>query len=233
MEYYVDIADIEKVRAVNEYFPIDGFTTNPNILTKTDRSLEALFTEYRAYIHETGQKIFVQVTGQTAGEMVGQAKQLHAFFGDRLVVKLPAIREGYKACRICKELGLTICITVVHSTMQALIAAKAGADYTAPYISHIDNLGADGVHCVEEIVKAFDRSGYSCKVLGASFRTVEQVNKLAIVGCHAVTITPETFDMLIAHPSTDVSMTGFYRAWQEKYGTRQVTDYLPQTGDLT
>ena len=227
MEYYVDIADIETVRAVNEYFPIDGFTTNPNILTKTDKPLEALFTEYRAYIQQTGQRIFVQVTAQAAEEMVEQARKLHAFFGERLVVKLPAIREGYKACKICKGLGLKICITVVHSTMQALMAAQAGADYTAPYISHIDNIGADGVHCVDEIVKAFDRSGYSCKVLGASFRTVEQVNKLAIVGCHAVTITPDTFDMLIAHPSTDVSMTGFYRAWEDKYGRKQVTDYLP------
>jgi len=142
------------------------------------------------------------------------------------VVKLPAVREGYEACKRCKALGIAVCVTVVHSTMQALMAAKAGADYTAPYISHIDNIGADGVRCVEEIVKAFDRSGYGCKVLGASFRTVEQVDKLAIVGCHAVTITPETFDMLIAHPSTDVSMKGFEEAWRSKFGDRQVTDYL-------
>ena len=228
MEYYVDIADIDTVRAVNEYFPIDGFTTNPNILTKTDRPLEALFAEYRAYIEETGQRIFVQVTAQRAEEMVSQAQKLYAYFGDQLVVKLPAIREGYRACRLCKGLGMAVCITVVHSTMQALMAAKAGADYTAPYISHIDNIGADGIHCVDEIVKAFDRSGYACKVLGASFRTVEQVDKLAIVGCHAVTITPETFDMLIAHPSTDVSMTGFTKAWEDKYGSAQVTDFLPR-----
>ena len=228
MEYYVDIADIEKVRAVNEYFPIDGFTTNPNILTKTDRPLEALFAEYRAYIEETGQRIFVQVTAQRAEEMVAQAQKLYAYFGDQLVVKLPAVREGYRACRLCKGLGMAVCITVVHSTMQALMAAKAGADYTAPYISHIDNIGADGIHCVDEIVKAFNRSGYACKVLGASFRTVEQVDKLAIVGCHAVTITPETFDMLIAHPSTDVSMTGFTKAWEDKYGSAQVTDFLPR-----
>ena len=228
MEYYVDIADIEKVRAVNDYFPIDGFTTNPNILTKTDRPLEALFAEYKAYIEETGQRIFVQVTAQRAEEMVEQAQKLYAYFGDRLVVKLPAVREGYRACRLCKGHGMAVCITVVHSTMQALMAAKAGADYTAPYISHIDNIGADGIHCVDEIVKAFNRSGYACKVLGASFRTVEQVDKLAIVGCHAVTITPETFDMLIAHPSTDVSMTGFYKAWEDKYGSAQVTDFLPR-----
>lgn len=228
MEYYVDIADIETVRAVNDCFPIDGFTTNPNILTKASKPLPELFAEYKAYIMETGQKLFVQVTASKAEEMVAQAVKLRDYFGEHLVVKLPAIREGYRACKRCKALGIPVCVTVVHSTMQALMAAKAGADYTAPYISHIDNIGADGVHCVDEIVKAFDRSGYTCKVLGASFRTVEQVDKLAIVGCHAVTITPETFDMLIAHPSTDVSMAGFNNVWREKFGDRQVTDFLPE-----
>ena len=201
MEFYVDIADIEKVRAVNKVYPVDGFTTNPTILTRTDVPLAELFEGYRDYVRETGQKLFVQVTAHSADDMVAQAVKLREYFGEHRV-------------------------TVVHSTMQALMAAKAGADYTAPYISHIDNIGADGVHCVDEIVKAFGRSGYGCKVLGASFRTVEQVDKLAIVGCHAVTITPETFDMLIAHPSTDVSMEGFDATWREKYGDRQVTDYL-------
>ena len=228
MEYYVDIADINAVRAVNDYFPIDGFTTNPNILTKTDEPLSALFRGYKAYIEETGQRLFIQVTARTAEQMYAQAMRLHDYFGSRLVVKLPAVREGYRACKLCKARGLSVCITVVHSTMQALMAAKAGADYTAPYISHIDNIGADGIHCVDEIVKAFNRSGYTCKVLGASFRTVEQVDKLAIVGCHAVTITPETFDMLIAHPSTDVSMKGFDSAWRGRYGDSQVTDFLPE-----
>ena len=97
MEYYVDIADIEAVRAVNEVFPIDGFTTNPNILAQATKPLPELFEDYRAYIRETGQRIFVQVTAQMAGEMADQAKRLRDFFGDRLVVKLPAIREGYRA----------------------------------------------------------------------------------------------------------------------------------------
>ena len=227
MEYYVDIADIAEVRRVNAYYHIDGFTTNPNILAKASAPLEELFVEYRRYIGETGQRLFVQVTAQDADAMVEQARRLRAFFGDRLVVKLPAVREGYRACKQCKALGITVCVTVVHSMMQALMAAQAGADYAAPYISHIDNIGADGVHCVDEIVRAFDRAGSACKVLGASFRTVEQVDKLAIVGCHAVTITPETFDMLIAHPSTDVSMQGFNRAWRDKFGEREVTDFLP------
>lgn len=227
MEYYVDIADIDAVRAVNEYFPIAGFTTNPNILAQASRPLPDLFAAYRDYIRETGQRLFVQVTARAAEDMVDQAKRLREYFGDRLVVKLPAVREGYKACRLCKALGMDVCVTVIHSTMQALMAAAAGADYVAPYISHIDNIGADGVHCVDEIVRSFDKSGYACKVLGASFRTAEQVDKLAIAGCHAVTITPQTFDLLIAHPSTDVSMHLFDGAWRDAYGGSEVSDFLP------
>ena len=229
MEYYVDIADVDVVRAVNDYYPIDGFTTNPNLLAQAERPLPELFAEYRGYVRQTGQRVFVQVTAREAGAMVAQARRLRDYFGERLVVKLPAVREGYRACKVCAAEGIPTCVTVVHSTMQALMAARAGAAYVAPYISHIDNIGADGIRCVDEIVRAFDRAGSPCKVLGASFRTVEQVDKLAIVGCQAVTITPETFDMLIAHPSTDVSMKGFESAWRDKYGDRQITDYIPKT----
>ena len=228
MEFYVDIADIETVREINAYYPIAGFTTNPNILAKAKRPLPELFIAYRDYVRETGQKVFVQVTAAKAEDMTAQAEKLSAFFGDRLVVKLPAVTEGYRALKLCKAMGMVVCVTVVHSTMQALTAAAAGADYVAPYISHIDNIGADGVRCVGEIVRALDRAGSPCKVLGASFRTVEQVDKLAIAGCHAVTITPETFGMLIAHPSTDVSMKGFDRAWRKAFGDGEITDYLPE-----
>lgn len=227
MEFYVDIADISAVKKVAEYFPIDGFTTNPNILTKGEKSLQENMKEYKEYIYENGGKLFVQVTAKTAEEMVAQAVKLKDYFGPQLVVKLPAVKEGYKACMECRKRGIPICITVVHSVLQALMAAKAGADYAAPYVSHIDNIGADGIREVGEMVKAFDRYGYSCKVLGASFRTADQIEKLAAVGCHAVTITPQFFDLLIEHPSTDVSLSGFYDIWEKKFGDVQISDAIP------
>lgn len=228
MEYYVDNADIETIMRVNETFPIDGFTTNPNILAQAARPIKELFTEYRAYVARTGQRVFVQVTAQSAEGMVKQAEALRGFFGERLVVKLPALPEGYRACMRLKALGIAVCVTVIHSVTQALMAARAGADYAAPYVSHIDNDGADGILCVDEMVRAFDRYQYPCKVLGASFRTVDQIKRLAVVGCHAVTITPEMFDRLIAHPSTDVSMRGFERVWRDRFGDSEVTDFLPE-----
>lgn len=225
MEYYVDIADLEEVKKVAEYFPIEGFTTNPNILTKTEKSLAQNFSGYKEYIEETGFRVFVQVTAGMADEMFLQAKKLAEYFGERAVIKLPAVKEGYRALKLCKAAGIPVCITVVHSFNQALLAAKGGADYIAPYVSHIDNIGADGVKCVGEMVRAFKEYGYDSKVLGASFRTADQIERLAGVGCHAVTITPAFFDLLIAHPSTKESMDMFNGSWEKKFGAMQVTDF--------
>lgn len=226
MEFYVDIADLEAIKKTAEYYPIDGFTTNPKILTRADRPVEELMPEYRAFAQEQDLKVFFQVTAETAEEMAKQAGKLKAYFGERLIVKIPAVKGGYKAVRLCKQEGIPVCVTVVHSMTQALMAAKAGADYVAPYVTHIDNMGADGVATVGDMVTAFENGGYRCKVLGASFRTADQVRQLAIVGCQAVTITPELFDLLIAHAATDESMAGFAQAWKEKFGSKQIADFV-------
>lgn len=227
MEFFVDIADLEQIKKIKEYYPIDGFTTNPKILTKVNSDVTLLMPEYKSFVESNNLKIFFQVTAVKAEEMLEQAKKLKNYFGEHLVIKIPAIKEGFKAIGLCKKEGIDVCITVVHSMTQALIAAKAGADYVAPYISHIDNIGADGVSTVEEMVIAFDNSNYPCKVLGASFRTADQIRRLSTVGCHAVTITPEMFDLLIEHSSTNESMDSFEQAWTNKFGTAGISDFIP------
>ena len=227
MEFFVDIANLDLIKKVAEYYPIDGFTTNPKILTKVDSDVAKLMPEYRAFIQENNLKIFFQVTAPKAEEMFEQAKKLKGYFGESLIIKIPAIKEGFKAVKLCKKSGIDVCVTVVHSMTQALIAAKAGADYVAPYISHIDNIGAEGVTAVEEMIIAFENGNYPCKVLGASFRTADQIRRLATVGCQAVTITPEMFDLLIEHSSTNESMIGFEKAWMDKFGSASISDFIP------
>lgn len=227
MELFADTADLEAVKEIAKYYPLDGITTNPKILTKAPRPLPEMMEQYREYVSGTELKIFFQVTALKAEDMLEQAKKLQGFFGKNLVVKLPAVREGYRAVTLCKAEGIAVTVTMVHSMMQALVAAKAGADYVAPYVSHIDNMGADGIGCVADMVTAFRSGGYPCKVLGASFRTVDQLKRLAVAGCQSVTITPEFFDALIAHPATDRAMDGFYTAWQAHFGDRQISDFLP------
>ena len=228
MELYVDIADLEAVKEVDRYFPINGFTTNPNILSVAPRPVEEMMEEYREFVKERNLKIFFQVTGDTAEEMLEEALELSEYFGENLVVKIPAVREGYKAVRACKAAGLDVCVTVIHSAMQAFVAAKAGADYVAPYVSHIDNLGAQGVSVIGDMLDIIHSYDYPCKVLGASFPTVEQIKDLAVIGCDAVTITPDMFERLIAHPSTGESMQNFTRAWTKKFGNKEISDLLPE-----
>ena len=228
MELYVDIADLDAIKEVDKYYPIDGFTTNPNILSVVKRPVEELMEVYRDYVQKRNIKIFFQVTGDTAEEMLEEALELKEYYGSNLVIKIPAVREGYKAIRACKKAGLTVCVTVIHSAMQAFVAAKAGADYVAPYVSHIDNLGAQGVNVIGEMLDIMQNYDYPCKVLGASFRTVEQIKDLAVIGCDAVTITPEMFERLIAHPSTGESMQKFTRAWTKKFGEKEISDLLPE-----
>ena len=227
MELFVDIADLDAVKKIAQYYPIEGFTTNPSILSAASRPVEELMAEYRDFVEEKDLKIFFQVTGDNAQELVEEAKGLSDYFTDRLVVKLPAIREGYRAIAPCKKAGIDICVTVIHSTMQAMVAAKAGADYVAPYVSHIDNLGAQGVRVIGEMLRIMRNYNYPCKVLGASFRTVEQIKDLAVIGCDAVTITPDMFGRLIAHPSTSESMEMFTKVWTRKFGEKEITDLLP------
>ena len=227
MEFYVDIADLEQVKAVAAYYPIDGFTTNPAILSKSEQPLAAWMQDCRDYIGQTGLRLFVQVTSDRAEEMLAEAKKLRDWFGDHLNVKIPVTKEGIRAICLCREQEIPVTATVVHSEMQAIVAAKAGAAYVAPYVSHIDNIGADGIRCVEGMLEAFGRYGWETKVLAASFRTVDQIMRLAAIGCHAVTVTPQMFDALIAHPSTEKSVAGFAQAWRDRSGSRRVTDFLP------
>lgn len=226
MEFYVDIADLDSIKKVSEYFPIDGFTTNPKILAKAGNVLGKMMPEYKDFSKKEKLKLFFQVTADSAEDMLKQALKLKAYFGENLVVKLPAVKEGFKAVRLCKAENISVCVTVVHSMTQALIAAKAGADFVAPYISHIDNIGADGVETVREMLNAFKTGNYTCKVLGASFRTADQGRRLASIGCPAVTITPEMFDLLVAHDCTDASMAGFKNTWKEVFGDKEISDFI-------
>jgi len=226
MEFFVDSGDLQAIRSVADYFPIDGFTTNPNLLTQSDEPLARRMEAYRDCAAAHNWKVFVQVTAQDAVQMHRQAARCREYFGNSLIVKIPATRDGYRALSLCAADQIPTLCTVIHSMPQALLAAKAGAAYVAPYVSHIDNIGADGIGTVDEMVQVFREYGYACKVLGASFRNADQIRRLALVGCHAVTLPPAFFDLMIHHPSTDESMEMFTRKWSEHFGDAGVDNFL-------
>ena len=140
-------------------------------------------------------------------------------------VKIPICEEGLKATMALKKMGIGVTMTAIFTPAQALIAAKAGADFVAPYVNRLDNIIADGCEVVKEIVRQLEIYNLNCKVLAASFRTAEQVHKCASAGCHSVTVSAKILKSLILNPMTDVAVRAFERDWEEAYGDKTILEF--------
>ncbi len=221
MLYIIDTADRDEIRRLNEFYPIDGVTTNPTIISKEHSDFLKLVKDIRDIIGPD--KMFhIQVTGDTCEDIVKEARLLRTHVGGNLYVKIPISRDGLKATQILKKEGINVTVTAIFTQQQALIAAKAGADFVAPYVNRLDNIVSDGVSVVSEIVELFKKHNISTKVLAASFKTVEQIHKIAMVGAQSVTLQPALYDQLIYHPLTLYAIDDFKADWSNVYGDKSI-----------
>lgn len=223
MIYIVDTANVEAIRHCVEYFPVTGVTTNPTIISKEHADFPTLLKRIRKVIGED-RMFHVQATGDTAEEMVNEATLLSEYVGGNFYVKIPVSPEGLKATMELKRRGIKVTETAIFTQQQALLAAAAGADFVAPYVNRLDNINCDGVQVVADIVRLFKEHDLSCRVLAASFKTVEQVHKVAMAGAQAVTINPQLFDTLVSHPMTDRAIASFNADWESVYGDSKIVN---------
>lgn len=170
--------------------------------------------------------LHIQTTENTAEMIVKEAIALQGAVGGDFYIKIPVSPEGLKATMILSKMGIKVTMTAIFTQQQALIAAKAGATYVAPYINRLDSIVSDGVHVVEEIVQMFRAHNLSTKVLAASFKNAEQIHKVAMVGGHAVTISPDLFEKLVYHPLTLYAIDDFDADWQGVYGDKKILELL-------
>ena len=133
---------------------------------------------------------------------------------DNIVIKIPCIPEGLKAVKILSAEGIKTNVTLVFSMAQALLAARAGASYVSPFIGRLDDIGEDGVHLVENIVKAFKLYGITTEVIAASIRNLEHVEKVMLTGCQIATIPTKVLEQMIIHPLTDKGLAQFMADYQ-------------------
>lgn len=225
MMYIIDSADTEKIKRCVEFFPVAGVTTNPTIISKEKADFVQLVKTIRDIIGP--EKMFhIQTTADTAEDMIREAKALKELVGGNFYIKIPISAQGLKAMMQLKKMGINVTATAIFTQQQAMLAAMAGADFVAPYVNRLDNIVSDGVHVVEEIVKMFRAQNVNCKVLAASFKTVEQIHKIAVVGGDAVTINPELFDLLTYHPMTQYAIDDFNVDWESVYGKKSILDLL-------
>lgn len=223
MEYILDTADIKAIKHCNEFYPLAGVTTNPSIIAKENRNFWEIVKDIRDIIGPD-KTFFAQIVQKTADKIVEEAKLMNEKSGGDFCVKIPICEEGLKATMELKKLGIKVLMTAIFTPAQALIAAKAGADYVAPYVNRLDNIIGDGCEVVAQIVEQFAIYDLPCKVLAASFKNAEQVHKCALSGCQCVTVTDDVLKAVITHPMTDAAISGFDKDWQNVYGEKTILD---------
>lgn len=224
MLYILDTADVEDIRHCNEYYPLAGVTTNPSIIAKEHSDFWALISQIRGIIGDE-MMLHVQTTEKVAEAIVEEAKLLRDRVGGNFYLKIPICEEGLKATMMLKKLGIKVTMTAIITPAQALMAARAGAEFVAPYVNRLDNILSDGTRVVTEIVEEFQLHGITAKVLAASFKNAEQVHKCALAGCHSATVTADIMKTLISHPMTDAAIAGFENDWKNVYGDKKISDF--------
>lgn len=224
MIYILDTADLAVIKHCNEFYPLSGVTTNPSIIAKEKGDFWQILKEIRGVIGND-KMLHVQTVQTTAKKMVEEAKLIKEKIGGDIYIKIPIGEEGLKAVPMIKNLGIGVTMTAIFTPAQALMAAKAGADFVAPYVNRLDNILGDGTNVVAEIVQQFEIYGLDCKVLAASFKNAEQVHRCALCGCHSVTVSADVLKSLITHPMTDAAVEGFERDWKGVYGDKTILDF--------
>ena len=204
-----DTADLDELRKLYTFFPLEGVTTNPSILKNSGYKLTVAIEGIQELVG-TGM-VHVQMLSSEADDMVREAKKYRSYFdfGDNFFAKIPVTPNGYRAMRILKDAGINVTATAIFTQQQALVAMKAGADFVAPYVSRLDNISSHGIEVVGDIVENIALYGLNGKVLAASFKTVDQIYRTSMAGAHSATISPELLHQLIKHPMTDISVKQF------------------------
>ncbi|MCI1208336.1 MAG: hypothetical protein LKF96_02695 [Treponema sp.] len=208
MKLLVDCADIEKIKKMYEFYPVDGVTTNPSILAATGKAPYTVLKEIREFIRSQGE-LHVQVVAGSAVGMVEDGYRITQILGKNTFIKIPAVPEGFKAMkRLCNE-GFAITATAVYTPMQAYLAGKCGAVYAAPYVNRIDNFGYDGIQTAKEIHDIFKKNMMKTEILAASFKNSQQVLDLCKYGVGSATLAPSVLEGLVKNQAITAAIADF------------------------
>lgn len=210
MKLLIDDAAVDKIQRIYEYYPVDGVTTNPSILAKSGRSPYTILKEIRAVIGVTAD-LHVQVTAAAAKGIVCDAHRIVRELGEATYVKIPAVPEGFKAMQILHKEGIRLTATAIYTPMQAYLSAKAGADYAAPYVNRIDNLGYDGIATTKTIHDIFVNNGFATRVLAASFKNSQQVLELCRYGIGGATAACDIIENFVNHAAVTAAVEVFQK----------------------
>ena len=218
MEFIIDTVNLEEIKEAVEYMPIVGVTSNPSIVKKT--SPENFYDHMREIRNIIGKErsLHIQVISKKADEMVAEAHRILKEIDEDVYIKVPVSYEGVKAIKQLKKEGVHVTATAVYDLMQAYMALEAGADYIAPYVNRIGNLGSNPMQLIDELSSRIMMDGYDCKILAASFKGVQQVRDALNYGSQAVTAPVDVLKQIFKNPNIEKAVDDFNADWYSVYG---------------
>jgi len=212
MKFFIDTANIEEIKKGLELGMVDGVTTNPSLVSKEQRPFSDILADICAIVDGP---ISAEVVSLDADGMVKEAREL-AKISDNIVVKIPMIEEGLKAVKRLTDENIKTNVTLVFSSSQALLAAKAGATYVSPFVGRLDDISLNGMDLIGEIMTILQNYGFDTEVIVASVRSPMHVVDSALIGAHIATIPYKVIAQLAKHPLTDIGMEKFLADWEKR-----------------
>ncbi len=195
MKFFVDTAEIDQIKELNDLGMVDGVTTNPSLIMKSGRDIIEVTKEICSIVSGP---VSAEVTATDAETMIAEGRKL-VKIADNITVKVPLTWDGLKACKVLSSEGHKLNVTLCFSVNQAILAAKAGATFISPFVGRLDDINLDGLELIEDIRTVYDNYGFGTEILAASIRTTNHIADCARIGADVITAPPAVIKSMVNH----------------------------------
>ena len=216
MRFFIDTANVDDIRKANDMGVICGVTTNPSLIAKEGRVFEEVIAEIASIVDGpiSGE---VKATTTDAEGMIKEGREI-AKIHPNMVVKIPMTVEGLKACKVLSSEGIKTNVTLIFTSNQALLAARAGATYVSPFLGRLDDISVRGVDLVAEITEIFRVAGIETQIIAASVRNTMHITDCALAGADIATVPYKVIEQMTHHPLTDAGIKKFQDDYRAVFG---------------
>ena len=209
MKFFVDTANIKEIENLISTGFVDGVTTNPSLIAKQGDDMAETI---KAICSIVSGPVSAEVTATEFSKMLEEGEYL-ASLAKNVAVKVPLTVDGLKTCKALREKNTMVNVTLCFSAAQALLAAKAGANFISPFVGRLDDIGEKGMDLIDDIVVMYENYGFDTEVLVASVRSKQHLIDAAVIGAHVATLPPKVIYELYEHPLTDKGLKAFLDDW--------------------
>ncbi len=216
MKFFLDTANVDHIREVNEMGVICGVTTNPSLIAKEGRDFNEVIKEITDIVDGP---ISGEVVSEEAAGMIKEGREI-AKIHKNMIVKIPMTGEGLKATKVLASEGIKTNVTLIFSAAQALLAANAGATYVSPFLGRLDDISMTGMDLVRDIAEIFSLHGIKTKIIAASVRNPIHVLEAARAGSDIATVPYDLVKQMLYHPLTDQGLEKFKADWAKAFGNK-------------